>query len=105
MSDSTGSLHKEMGQCTLDDGTTMSLTYAELDLFTQLFLILDCDRDELIQGKEGSLFLRRSNLPNETLREIWRLASGGTSSPHMSRDGWFATLKLVALSQVRRTNT
>jgi hypothetical protein len=57
------------------------------------------DADDALGGAEGALFLRRSGLTNEQLREVWRLASGGTSKQKLERHDWFVACKLVAATQ------
>ena len=54
------------------------------------------DNDQQIGGSEGALFLRRSGLTNEQLREVWKLASGGVSKQKLERDDWLVACKLVA---------
>jgi hypothetical protein len=66
-----------------------------------LFSILDCDGDELVAGVEGALFLRRSALPTDQLREVWRLASGGTSKAKLEKNDWLVACKLVASIQAK----
>ena len=61
--------------------------------------MLDNDADEQVGGSEGAMFLRRSGLSNEQLREVWRLASGGTSKQRLSREDWLIACKLVAAVQ------
>ena len=53
-------------------------------------------------GAEGALFLRRSGLTNEQLREVWRLASGGVSKPKLELHDWLVACKLVAAVQHKR---
>jgi hypothetical protein len=45
------------------------------------------------------LFLRRSTLPTDQLREVWRLASGGTSKAKLEKNDWLVACKLVAAIQ------
>jgi hypothetical protein len=66
-----------------------------------LLSMLDSDADGEIGGAEGASFLRRSSLDDGVLREIWRVASGGTSKPKLARDDFFVACKLVALAQAR----
>jgi hypothetical protein len=63
------------------------------------YLYFISDDDGAIQGSEGALFLRRSGLGNEQLREIWRLASGGTSKQSLDHNDWLVACKLVAAVQ------
>ena len=53
-------------------------------------------------GAEGALFLRRSGLTNEQLREVWRLASGGVSKQKLELHDWLVACKLVAAVQHKR---
>ena len=57
------------------------------------------DADDAVGGAEGALFLRRSALGNEQLREVWRLASGGTSKQKLDKNDWLVACKLVAATQ------
>lgn len=59
------------------------------------------DADDALGGAEGALFLRRSGLSNEQLREVWRLASGGTSKQKLDRPDWYVACKLVAATQAK----
>jgi hypothetical protein len=73
----------------------------ELQRYTQLLMMLDNDADEQVGGAEGAMFLRRSGLSNEQLREVWRLASGGTSKQRLGREEWLIACKLVAAVQFK----
>lgn len=75
-------------------------TKKEVHRYSLLHTILDSDNDGLIGGAEGAAFLRRSGLDDSALKEIWRLASGGTSKANLTRDDFFLACKLVAVAQV-----
>ena len=47
-------------------------TREEQKRYTFLFEMIDYDDDGWIGGKEGAQFLRRSKLPDDTLREVWK---------------------------------
>jgi len=51
----------------------------EAGVYTKLALVLDVEGDDQISGRIGASFLRRSRLPTDMLREVWRLACGGKS--------------------------
>lgn len=67
--------------------------------YTLFFQMIDYDDDGYVGGKEGAQFLRRSQLPDATLREVWRWACGGVSQQQLDRDSWLVALKLVACGQ------
>lgn len=79
----------------------ISFTKKELQRYTLLFTMLDHDSDDAVGGAEGAFFLRRSGLTNEQLREVWRLASGGSSKPKLAKDDWLVACKLVAAVQYK----
>lgn len=60
------------------------------------------DGDQAVGGAEGALFLRRSGLTNEQLREVWRLASGGVSKQKLELHDWLVACKLIAAVQHKR---
>jgi len=80
-------LRRKLGGLMKKDDTPPSLTLSrpegtivfskkEVQRYTQLLTMLDGDADEAVGGSEGAMFLRRSGLNNDQLREVWRLASG-----------------------------
>ncbi|KAK8805346.1 hypothetical protein WA158_002002 [Blastocystis sp. Blastoise] len=75
------------------------VTGVEVSFFNKTFDIVDTDADDKIAGKEGSQFLRRSGLDDDTLADIWKLACNGKSKPTLSRNGWMIACKLVAVAQ------
>lgn len=80
-------------------GENISFTLSEVENFDMIFRIVDSNEDGIVEGAVGASFLRRSNLSDQVLRDVWRLACGGNSKPSMTRDLWFIALKLVALAQ------
>ena len=70
-----------------------------MEMFDRLFRIVDSNDDGVIEGALGASFLRRSELSDETLREVWRLACGGKSKPSMTREPWFLAMKMIAMAQ------
>ena len=70
-----------------------------MEMFDRLFRIVDLNDDGVIEGALGASFLRRSELSDETLREVWRLACGGKSRPSMTREPWFLAMKMIAMAQ------
>lgn len=78
------------------------LTKPELQRYTWLFTMVDSDNDGAVGGSEGALFLRRSGLSNEQLREVWRLASGGVSKQKLELHDWLVACKLIAAVQHKR---
>jgi PX domain len=74
-------------------------TKKEVQRYSQLLTLLDSDADEQLGGAEGAMFLRRSGLTTDQLREVWRLASGGTSKAKLSKEDWLIACKLVAVVQ------
>jgi len=80
---------------------SISLTKREVQRYTMLLSMLDTDNDNEVGGAEGASFLRRSGLDTDHLREIWRLASGGTSKLRLNKEDFFIACKLVAVTQVK----
>ena len=83
------------------EGGNVTLSKAELQRYTLLHAMLDSDCDGEVGGLEGASFLRRCGLVDNSLREIWRLASGGTSKAKLTKEDFFVACKLVAVSQSR----
>ncbi|CAE7828947.1 Snx2, partial [Symbiodinium sp. KB8] len=79
-------------------GGSLASTQAEIELYDLYFDVVDTDGHGSI-GKEGAIFLNRSNLSKDQLREIWRIASGGVSKPALDRASWHIALKLIAAAQ------
>ena len=77
----------------------MVFSEAEGTYFNNLFTVIDSDEDEEISGSEGAAFLRRADLRDDALREVWRLACGGRSRPKLGKADWFVACKLVAFAQ------
>lgn len=103
-------LRRKLARLTTRDNTPPSLTLTrpegsiiftrkEQQRYTQLLQILDSDGDEQLGGAEGAMFLRRSGLSTDQLREVWRLASGGTSKAKLTKEDWLIACKLVAVVQ------
>lgn len=74
-------------------------TRKEGDYYDGLFEMLDTGGDGTVAGTEGAMFLRRSGLGTDLLREVWRISSGGKSRSSLKRENWFLAMKLVALAQ------
>mmetsp|Transcript_4777 Transcript_4777/g.6668 ORF Transcript_4777/g.6668 Transcript_4777/m.6668 type:complete len:356 (-) Transcript_4777:34-1101(-) len=66
--------------------------------YTQVFQLADADRDGRISGQEGAPFLRKSQLSDATLMEIWNLADRQKQG-FLSLEEFAIALKLVALAQ------
>jgi len=77
----------------------MRFSQSDFNFFSQVFTIVDSDEDEYVGGTEGAAFLRRANLDDPVLREVWRLACGGSSKPKLGKDEFFVACKLVAVAQ------
>jgi hypothetical protein len=77
----------------------VTLSKREVQRYSMLLSMLDSDGDGEVGGAEGASFLRRSGLDTEHLREIWRLASGGTSKPRLVKEDFFIACKLIAVTQ------
>lgn len=67
------------------------------DTVERWFRFLDTDRDGKIGGAQAAEFFRRSNLREETLREIWRQVTADASA--MSEREFRVAMQLVALAQ------
>lgn len=48
-----------------------------------------------VGGKEAVAFFKRSGLPVDTLKTIWKIAAR-TSNEYLSRDEFYIALRLVA---------
>ena len=83
------------------EGGNVTFVRKEIQRYTMLHALLDSDEDGEIGGAEGAAFLRRSGLDDAGLREIWRMASGGTSKAKLTRDDFLVACKLVAVAQAR----
>lgn len=85
--------------CSVSCGRSLRGCACRLELAPHSATTARSDADEALGGAEGALFLRRSGLNNEQLREVWRLASGGTSKQKLDRSDWNVACKLVAATQ------
>lgn len=83
---------------TVPEGT-LQISLDEQAYFNDLFDVVDNDGDDQIAGAEGALFLSRSGLTRDQLREVWRLSCGGVSKPRLNRDNWSIACKIVAQAQ------
>ena len=83
------------------EGGNVTLSRRELQRYTLLHTMLDSDMDGEVGGQEGASFLRRSALDTDSLRDVWRLASGGKSKARLGREDFFVACKLVASAQMR----
>ncbi|GMH36460.1 hypothetical protein BSKO_04328 [Bryopsis sp. KO-2023] len=70
---------------------------ASADNVERWFRFLDTDRDGVIGGAQAAEFFRRSNLSDDTLREIWKQSTA--NSPAMGQGQFRVAMKLVALAQ------
>lgn len=70
----------------------------ERGIYSSLFDLACPKGGSKIEGKEGVAFFRRSNLPSETLKQIWTIAAQ-TDSMSLTRDEFYIALRLVALAQ------
>lgn len=75
------------------------LSQREHEIYSQLFRVVDSNASGQVEGRDGALFLRLSGLPLEKLRDIWRIACGGTSKPALNLADWCVACRLVALCQ------
>ena len=101
--DATGLRTVEAGTLTLrcSEGH-ITFSREEARAYRLLYLVADVECAGLISRAEGLALMRRSRLPEPVLAEVWRLASGGLiadGDAHLSYDGWFVAMKLVALAQ------
>lgn len=103
-------IRRKLAKLMVKDDTPPSLTISrpegavvftkkEQQRYTWLLQMLDSDSDEQLGGAEGAMFLRRSQLTTDQLREVWRLASGGTSKARLTKEDWLIACKLVAAVQ------
>ena len=55
----------------------------------------DPSGENKVGGKEGVIFFKRSGLPVDTLKNIWKTAAR-TSNEFLSRDEFYVALRLIA---------
>ena len=101
--DATGLRAVEVGTLTLrcSEGH-ITFSREEARAYRLLYLVADVECAGSISRTEGLALMRRSRLPEPVLAEVWRLASGSRDADgdaHLSYDGWFVAMKLVALAQ------
>ena len=70
----------------------------ERGIYSSLFDIACPKGGSKIEGKEAAAFLKRSNLPKETLKQIWEIAAQSNQMA-LTRDEFYIALRLVALAQ------
>ena len=51
-----------------------------------------------VGGKDAVMFFKKSNLPVEKLKNIWRIAAR-TSNEHLVREEFYVALRLIAYEQ------
>ena len=74
------------------------MTNEEHNLFNKLFQFVDKENKGRLNAQEAANFLKRSNLPKETLKQIYIIAAQ-TSTQFLDRDDFYIALRLVALAQ------
>lgn len=76
----------------------VKLKPSERGAYSSLFDVACGGRSGTIDGKEAAAFLKRSGLPQSTLKEIWEIADQN-SEMALNRDNFYIALRLVALAQ------
>jgi hypothetical protein len=78
-----------------------ALQQRELEFYGQLYRALDYSDTDSISYDDVNTFLKRSKLPDSTIREAWSLSRKGKQAPkqQLYREQFFVCLKLVALAQ------
>ena len=76
----------------------MNLTEEESSYYNNIFNILDSQKLGIIDSKKAALFLKKSNLSQNILKNIWSISSQ-TKKSGLSRDEFFISLRLIALAQ------
>ena len=76
----------------------MNLTEEDSSYYNNIFNILDSQKLGIIDSKKAALFLKKSNLSQNILKNIWSISSQ-TKKSGLSRDEFFISLRLIALAQ------
>ncbi|GAB2291652.1 hypothetical protein Dimus_025908 [Dionaea muscipula] len=77
---------------------------SNVDLFDAYFRRADLDRDGRISGAEAVGFFQGSNLPKQTLAQIWTYADQNRQG-YLGRAEFYNALKLVTVAQSKRELT
>ncbi|UKZ80766.1 hypothetical protein TrVFT333_008531 [Trichoderma virens FT-333] len=78
-----------------------AITPADKARFDQIYLDFDKTNKGFITGEEAVPFLSQSNLPEDTLAQIWDLADFG-SQGRLSRDGFAVAMYLIRQQRSNR---
>lgn len=79
-----------------------AITPADKARFDQIYLDFDKTNKGYITGEEAVPFLSQSNLPEDTLAQIWDLADFG-SQGRLSRDGFAVAMYLIRQQRSNRS--
>ena len=81
-----------------EQSNSIKLTNEEEIYYTNLFDLLDNQNKGNIDIRTAATFLKRSNLSQEKLKQIWSLSSKSKKN-YMTKNEFFTALRLVALAQ------
>jgi hypothetical protein len=71
----------------------------ERDIIDRWFAELDTEGKGAVGGLAVAMFLKRSNLPKDTLRSIWALVDS-TNAGHINRQQFYNIIRLVSIQSV-----
>ena len=76
----------------------VNLTDKEKGFYSNLLMQADPAGNNRVGGQEAVTFFKRSNLPLDKLKSIWKIAA--RSSPdYLTRDEFYIALRLIAYAQ------
>lgn len=70
----------------------------EKSYYDQLFSIIDKDQAGVLPGQDALPFLVSSNLPQQTLGEVWALADPDNNG-FLTREAWYRAARLIGWMQ------
>ena len=72
-----------------------NLTPKERGFYSNMLSLADPNGNNKVGGKDAVAFFKKSGLPVEQLKEIWKI-SARTSNEYLSREEFYVALRLIA---------
>ena len=79
--------------------SSIQFSQQELEYYQQLYSIANPAGTQSIDSISGGQFLVLSDLPRESLHEIWKIASANGTQGYLHVEGFFVACRLVAWAQ------
>lgn len=76
----------------------IQLTGKERGFYSNMLSLADPQQNNKVGGKEAVDFFKKSGLPVDKLKEIWKV-SARTSNAHLTKEEFYVALRLIAYVQ------